>query len=70
MQTSKDLFNPMHNLIIQNVSDFFIAGSETTATSLQWAMLFMANNQEVQEKVFKEIDATLAEDEVIHLQVG
>ena len=32
---------------IQVMSDFFIAGSETTATTLKWAMLLMALNPEV-----------------------
>lgn len=29
-------------------SDFFLAGMETTSTTLRWAMLHMAKNQRVQ----------------------
>lgn len=35
--------------------DLFIAGMETTSTSLLWAFLYMLHNPECQEKVFEEI---------------
>ena len=31
--------------------DFFIAGSETTTTTLKWALLYMQHYPEVQRKV-------------------
>ncbi len=37
--------------------DFFIAGSETTSTTLNWAVLYMILNPDVQEKVQEELDA-------------
>ncbi|XP_070801782.1 cytochrome P450 2J4-like [Pituophis catenifer annectens] len=37
------------------IVDFFIAGTETSATSLQWALLFITNHSDVQDKVYKEI---------------
>ena len=36
--------------------DLFLAGSETTSTSLAWAVLYMAREPEVQRKVQAEID--------------
>ena len=35
--------------------DLFIAGTETTATALTWAMLYMIKYPEVQEKCRDEI---------------
>jgi hypothetical protein len=36
--------------------DLFAAGSETTATTLSWAVLFMILHPEAQQKVHEEID--------------
>ena len=36
--------------------DLFLAGSETTSTALTWAVLYMAREPEVQQKVQDEID--------------
>ncbi|KAL2089548.1 hypothetical protein ACEWY4_014236 [Coilia grayii] len=41
------------------VVDLFGAGTETTANSLRWAVLFMANHPSVQEKVHLEIDRVI-----------
>jgi len=37
------------------VSDLFVAGGETTITTLQWSVLFLALYPEWQEKVREEI---------------
>ena len=42
--------------LIQLVSDFFLAGSETTATTMKWAVLYMAAHPDVQKKVQEELD--------------
>ena len=39
--------------------DLFGAGSETTATTLSWALLYMILYPEIQEKVHQEIDEVL-----------
>ena len=39
--------------------DFFLAGAETSSTTLAWAILFMTLHPEVQEKVAKEIASHL-----------
>ncbi|XP_068601252.1 cytochrome P450 2J6-like [Brachionichthys hirsutus] len=43
------------NLIVC-VMDLFVAGSETTSTTLRWAFLYMAKYPEIQEKVQAELD--------------
>ncbi len=45
----------------QIVSDFFMAGSETTTTTMKWAFLYMAMNPEVQKKVQQELDEVFGE---------
>ncbi|GMS87026.1 hypothetical protein PENTCL1PPCAC_9201, partial [Pristionchus entomophagus] len=40
-------------------SDFFIAGMETTSTTLRWGMLHMANNLVVQDKIRAEIHSVV-----------
>ncbi|XP_066181987.1 cytochrome P450 2J6-like [Sylvia atricapilla] len=45
--------------LIQSVSDLFIAGTETTATTLLWALLYMVIYPDIQEKVQKELDAVV-----------
>uniref|UniRef100_A0A7N8XS13 Cytochrome P450 2J2-like n=1 Tax=Mastacembelus armatus TaxID=205130 RepID=A0A7N8XS13_9TELE len=41
--------------------DLFGAGTETTSTTLLWALLYMATYTEIQEKVQAEIDAVLGQ---------
>ncbi|CAL8109768.1 unnamed protein product [Orchesella dallaii] len=36
--------------------DLFVAGAETTSTTLQWCMLYLSRNPRVQKKVQEEID--------------
>ena len=45
----------MENLT-HNLMDFFMAGSETTSTTLTWAMLYMVRYPQVQKKVQEELD--------------
>ena len=39
--------------------DFFLAGAETSSTTLAWAILFMTLNPEVQERAAQEIRSHL-----------
>ncbi|GMS92943.1 hypothetical protein PENTCL1PPCAC_15118, partial [Pristionchus entomophagus] len=41
--------------LLATCSDFFLAGMETTTTTLRWSMLFFAINQQAQEKLRSEI---------------
>ncbi|BFZ12387.1 hypothetical protein BsWGS_15427 [Bradybaena similaris] len=38
------------------IANLFIAGSETTSTTMLWFMLYMIHHQDVQKKIFKEIE--------------
>ncbi|KAG2461215.1 cytochrome P450 2J6-like [Polypterus senegalus] len=48
--------------------DLFVAGTETTSTTLRWALLYMMKYRDVQEKVQKEIDAVLGRDQPPSMQ--
>jgi cytochrome P450 len=39
--------------------DLFLAGAETTSSTLQWAMLYMIAFPEIQKKVQQEIDSAI-----------
>ncbi len=42
--------------MVNSISDLFVAGMETTSSSLLWSMLYLVHHVEIQEKVQKEID--------------
>uniref|UniRef100_A0A2D4HVZ4 Cytochrome P450 n=1 Tax=Micrurus lemniscatus lemniscatus TaxID=129467 RepID=A0A2D4HVZ4_MICLE len=42
--------------LAQCIVDFFIAGTDTTSASLQWAFLLMATHLDIQDKVHKELE--------------
>uniref|UniRef100_A0A4X2M6Y9 Cytochrome P450 family 2 subfamily J member 2 n=1 Tax=Vombatus ursinus TaxID=29139 RepID=A0A4X2M6Y9_VOMUR len=54
--------------LIQVIIDLFLGGTETTATTLRWALLYMIHHRDVQEKVQKELDAVVAPSEVISFE--
>jgi cytochrome P450 family 2 subfamily J len=41
--------------LLTSVTDLFMAGSETTSTTLRWTILFLASHPETQEKLYQEI---------------
>uniref|UniRef100_A0A672ZI19 Cytochrome P450 2J2-like n=1 Tax=Sphaeramia orbicularis TaxID=375764 RepID=A0A672ZI19_9TELE len=45
--------------LVACVLDLFVPGTETTATTLRWAFLYMAKYPEIQEKVQAEIDLVI-----------
>ncbi|XP_027746358.1 cytochrome P450 2J6-like isoform X2 [Empidonax traillii] len=51
--------------MVQSVFDLFFGGSETTATTLRWALLYMLAYPDIQEKVQKELDAVLSPSHLI-----
>ncbi|XP_062987922.1 cytochrome P450 2J2-like [Elgaria multicarinata webbii] len=42
--------------LVHCIHDFFIAGTETTSTSLRWSLLLLTNHPDIQDKVYKEIE--------------
>ncbi|KAM8961768.1 cytochrome P450 2J2-like isoform 2-T2 [Pelodytes ibericus] len=51
--------------LIQVVVDLFTAGTETTATTLQWSLLLMLAHPDIQVKIQKELDAVADGSSVI-----
>ena len=45
--------------------DLFVAGSETTSTTLMWSYFLLAQHLEAQEKVAQEIKARVGSREVL-----
>ncbi|EGG15618.1 cytochrome P450 family protein [Cavenderia fasciculata] len=41
--------------------DFILAGTDTSASSIEWFMLFMANNPTIQQKVFNELESVIGQ---------
>lgn len=48
--------------IVRDLLELFLAGTDTTATTLAWAAFYMATNPEVQKKVQAEIDTVIGRD--------
>uniref|UniRef100_A0ABM5G427 Cytochrome P450 2J2-like n=1 Tax=Pogona vitticeps TaxID=103695 RepID=A0ABM5G427_9SAUR len=70
IEKSKDDPNSTYNEdnLAQSIFDLFIAGTDTTATTLQWALLLMVTHQDIQEKVQKEIDDVLGSSSTVCYQ--
>ena len=45
--------------LLQTLRDFFVAGSETTATTLRWAALYLIRNRDIQIKMRQEIETVV-----------
>lgn len=54
------------NLICSTL-DLFLTGTETTSTTLRWALLYMAVHPEIQEKVQAEIDRVIGHKRQVSL---
>ncbi|KAM8804864.1 cytochrome P450 2J2-like [Eudromia elegans] len=51
--------------MVQSVFDLFLGGTETTATTLRWALLYMVAYPDIQEKVQQELDTVLGSSQSI-----
>ncbi|KAH0624290.1 hypothetical protein JD844_007987 [Phrynosoma platyrhinos] len=45
--------------LVQVIADLFVAGTDTLAATLSWALLLMATHPDIQEKVQKELQSAL-----------
>ncbi|KAL3875523.1 hypothetical protein ACJMK2_033468 [Sinanodonta woodiana] len=52
----------------KTVLDLFSAGTETTATTITWALLYLAVKQDIQARVFYEINEVVGTDRLPSLQ--
>ena len=52
----------------KDVADLFIAGTETTSTTLKWALLYMITNEKIQRKVQEELDTVIGPDRMPSLR--
>ncbi|GMS92814.1 hypothetical protein PENTCL1PPCAC_14989, partial [Pristionchus entomophagus] len=51
--------------LMSTCADFFLAGQETTTTTLRWAMLLLAKHSEIQEKLRREIRSAIGTERTI-----
>jgi cytochrome P450 family 2 subfamily J len=45
-----------------NIHGLFVAGTDTTSTTLRWAILYLTHNQDVQKNCRAEIDKVIGRD--------
>ena len=45
--------------LLFTIRDLFFAGTETTTTTLRWALIFLANYPNIQEQLQQEVDSTV-----------
>lgn len=50
------------------VFEFFIAGTETTSTTLRWAIIYLINNPDIQDKLRKEIESVVGSSQLPRMQ--
>jgi len=49
--------------LLATINDLFLAGSDTTQTTLRWSLFYMATYPEIQNKVYHEIVESFGQDE-------
>ncbi|KAL3875531.1 hypothetical protein ACJMK2_033475 [Sinanodonta woodiana] len=54
--------------LIKIVADLFVAGTETTTTTITWAVLYLAAKPDIQERVFREIKEIVGTESLPSLQ--
>ncbi|KTF94071.1 hypothetical protein cypCar_00038433, partial [Cyprinus carpio] len=61
-QKSKEDSTFHENNMVMSVSDLFLAGTDTTATTIRWGLIFLIQNPDVQERCHNEIFRVLGYD--------
>uniref|UniRef100_A0A8C1L961 Uncharacterized protein n=1 Tax=Cyprinus carpio TaxID=7962 RepID=A0A8C1L961_CYPCA len=61
-QKSKEDSTFHENNMVMSVSDLFLAGTDTTATTIRWGLIFLIQNPDVQERCHEEIVRVLGYD--------
>nr|XP_056705955.1 cytochrome P450 2J2-like [Euleptes europaea] len=54
--------------LAEAIVDLFVAGTETTSLTLRWALLFMANHPDIQEKIHQEMEDVLGSSQSFSYQ--
>ncbi|CAM5164146.1 unnamed protein product [Natator depressus] len=54
--------------MVQTVADLLLGGTETTTITLCWALLYMLQYPDIQERVQKELDMVLEPSQLIHYE--
>uniref|UniRef100_A0A8D2LFC1 Cytochrome P450 n=1 Tax=Varanus komodoensis TaxID=61221 RepID=A0A8D2LFC1_VARKO len=54
--------------LLHSVLDLFGAGTETTSTTLRWALLYMALHPDIQARVQEEIDSVIGQSRLPALE--
>uniref|UniRef100_A0A8D2INQ6 Uncharacterized protein n=1 Tax=Varanus komodoensis TaxID=61221 RepID=A0A8D2INQ6_VARKO len=52
--------------MVHSIFDLFLGGTETSSTTLTWALLYMVRYPDIQAKVQQEIDAVIAPGQTIY----
>ena len=48
--------------LVSSIADLYVAGSETTSTSIRWTVLLLTKHPEVQRKAQETIDEVVPKD--------
>lgn len=50
--------------LIRNIDNLFVAGTETTSSTIIWSLYFVLHNPQIQKKIYKEIEEYVGLDRV------
>ncbi|KAL3875520.1 hypothetical protein ACJMK2_033465 [Sinanodonta woodiana] len=70
MKSNRDQkdFTFTNKQLIKTLSDLFVAGMDTTTTTITWAVLYLAAKPDIQERVFREVIEAVGAERLPSLQ--